>query len=288
MNIAPFTNLNLETLDQAVDLVRVNKLATGSRETAFLRAYPALLAAIRVTDRDADAFLLAATFAYGWLPGRLHIEPQSLDAAVRAFGRARAPEAAFAEADAMAVATCLQSLVAASQVLHFANPAVYPTWDARIEGFRRGQKPTPYHMTQTINYAAYVMDIQGVKRQEGFPGFHFDFCMNYQERLRHLSIPPFPLTDMKVIESAVGGVLLAQGGGYCPASAPGLTPADATLPSSPPSPRYPQVARPHGTDDVFDPPPDPERPAAPTMAAPLDPLATWPQTMPAPGLHLSK
>ncbi len=214
MNIAHFTNLNLETLDQAVDLIRVNKLATGSRETAFLRAYPALLAAIRTTDRDADAFLLAATFAYGWLPGRLRIEPQSLDVAVRAFGRARVPEATFAEADAMAVATCLQSLVAASQVLHFANPAVYPTWDARIEGFRRGQKPTPYHMTQTVNYAAYVMDIQGVKRQEGFPGFHFDFCMNYQERLRHLSIPPFPLTDMKVIESAVGEILLAQGGRF--------------------------------------------------------------------------
>jgi hypothetical protein len=35
--------------------------------------------------------------------------------------------------------------------------------------------------------------------------------MNYQERLRHLSIPPFPLTDMKVIESAVTEILLAQG-----------------------------------------------------------------------------
>lgn len=211
MNATYFTNLRLETLDQAVELVRVNKLADSSREAAYLRAYPALLAAIGATRRDADAFLLAATFAHGWLPGRLHIEPQSLDAAVRAFGRARASEATFAEADVTVVATCLQSLVAASQVLHYANPAVYPTWDARIEGFRRGQKPTPYHMAQPLNYAAYVMDIQGVKRQEGFPGFHFDFCMNYQERLRHLSIPPFPLTDMKVIESAVGEILLAQG-----------------------------------------------------------------------------
>jgi hypothetical protein len=211
MNASSYTNLNLETLDQAVDLIRVNKFATWSREAAFLRAYPALLAAIKATARDADAFLLASTFAYGWLPGRLRIEPQSLDAAVRAFGRARAPEASFVEADASAVANCLQSLIAASQVLHFANPSVYPTWDARIEGFRRGQKPTTYHMAQTVNYAAYVLDIQGVKRQEGFLGFHFDFCMNYQERLRHLSIPPFPLTDMKVIESAVTEILLAQG-----------------------------------------------------------------------------
>lgn len=207
-----FTNLRLETLDQAVDLLRVNKLATDSREVAFLRAYPALLAAIRATDNDADAFLLAATFAHGWLPGRLRMQSRGLEAAVRAFSRARDPQASFTEQDAGAVANCLQSMVAASQVLHYANPAVYPTWDTRIEGFRLGQAPTPYHMAQTVNYAAYVMDIQGVKRQAGFPGFHIDFCMNYQERLRHLAIPAYPLTDMRVIESAVVEILYAQGG----------------------------------------------------------------------------
>jgi len=213
-NTSCFTNLRLETLNQAVDLVRVNQLAEGSREAAFLRAYPALLAAIRATDNDADAFLLAASFAHGWLPGSLRIQSQGLEAAVRAFSRARGLPASFAEQDAAAVADCLQSLVAASLVLHFANPAVYPTWDARIEGFRRGQAPTSYHMAQTVNYAAYVMDIQGVKRQAGFPGFHLDFCMNYQERLRHLAIPAYPLTDMRVIESAVVEILHAQGGRF--------------------------------------------------------------------------
>nr|MBP6734102.1 hypothetical protein [Chromatiaceae bacterium] len=97
-------------------------------------------------------------------------------------------------------------------VLHFANPALYPTWDAHVEGFRRGLTPTPYHMAQTTNYAAYVKDIQGVKREEGFLGFHFDYCVNYQERLRQLAIPPYPLTDMRVVESAVREIILAQGG----------------------------------------------------------------------------
>ena len=49
MRMPDFTHINLATLDQAVDLVRVNKLADGSREAAFLRAYPALLAAIQAT-----------------------------------------------------------------------------------------------------------------------------------------------------------------------------------------------------------------------------------------------
>jgi hypothetical protein len=102
--------------------------------------------------------------------------------------------------------------VAASKVLHFAAPAVYPTWDARIERFRRGQAPTDYHMAQTANYAAYVRDIHDVKQEDGFLGFHLDYCMNYQERLRQLAIPPYPLTDMRVIESAVCEIIIAQGG----------------------------------------------------------------------------
>ena len=210
--IPDFTHINLATLDQAVDLVRVNKLADGSREAAFLRAYPALLAAIQATDRAADAFLLAATFAHGSLPSSLRIEQGWLTAAVQAFDRSRGEQAAFAEEDVIAVAGCLQSLVAASRVLHFASPTLYPTWDAHVEGFRRGLAPTPYHMAQTANYAAYVMDIQGVKREEGFLGFHFDYCVNYQERLRQLAIPPYPLTDMRVVESAVREIILAQGG----------------------------------------------------------------------------
>jgi hypothetical protein len=211
MDNPTFTQITLATLDQAVDLVRVNKFVDGSREATFLRAYPALLAATQATHRAADAFLLAATFAHGWMPGSLRIEQRGLDAAVRAFGLARGERVTFAEEAVDAVANCLQSLVAASKVLHFANPAVYPTWDARVEGFRRGLTPSPYHMAQTAHYAAYVRDIQGVKREEGFLGFHFDYCVNYQERLRRLAIPPYPLTDMRVVESAVREIILAQG-----------------------------------------------------------------------------
>lgn len=212
LRIPNYTHINLATLDQAVDLVRVNKLADGSREAAFLRAYPALLAAIQTTDRVADAFLLAATFAHGSLPSSLRIEQRWLTAAVQAFGQSRSEQGVFSEQDVMAVATCLQSLVAASRVLHFANPTLYPTWDSHVEGFRLGLTPTPYHMAQTSNYAAYVKDIQGVKGEAGFLGFHFDYCVNYQERLRQLAIPPYPLTDMRVVESAVREIILAQGG----------------------------------------------------------------------------
>jgi len=212
LRIPDYTHINLATLDKAVDLVRVNKLTDSSREAAILRAYPALLAAIQATDRTTDAFLLAATFAHGSMPSSLRIEQRWLTAAVQAFGRSRSEQGVFSEQDVVAVASCLHSLVAASKVLHFANPALYPTWDSHVEGFRLGLTPTLFHMAQTSNYAAYVQDIQGVKREAGFLGFHFDYCVNYQERLRQLAIPPYPLTDMRVVESAVREIILAQGG----------------------------------------------------------------------------
>jgi hypothetical protein len=213
MNFQTVTNLNLHNLDQAVDLVRVNKLADGSKESTFLRAYPSLLAAARASNRGVtETFLMTAAFVYGWMPGSLRADPTLLAAAARAFDQARGEDAQFSEKTVSAVAGCLQSLVAATRVLHFANPHLYPTWDRKIEQFRRGLPPSQYHMAQTANYVDYVADVQLLKGEEGFLGFHHDYCMNYQERLRQLAIPPYPLTDMRVVEAAVYEIITAQAG----------------------------------------------------------------------------
>jgi hypothetical protein len=211
MHLQTETNLNLQVLDQAVDLVRINKLADGSEEATYLRTYPSLLVAAKSSERGiAETFLLTAAFVHGWMPGSLQVEPGRLDAATRAFAEARAEDATFSAETVTAVARCLHSLAAASKVLHFANPYLYPTWDSRIEHFRRGAPPSTYHMAQTDNYIAYVEDIQGLKREEGFLGFHHDYCVNYQQRLRQLAIPPYSLTDMRVVEAAIYEIIKAQ------------------------------------------------------------------------------
>ena len=212
MNHFQATNINLSNLDQAVDLVRVNKLTDGSREATFLRTYPALLMAAKAPDRSVtETFLMTAAFAFGWMPGSLRADADRLDAAAQAFDEARAEKAEFSERSVAAIAGCLHSLIAASKVLHFANPYLYPIWDSNIEAFRRGSRPSQYYMAQTENYVSYVGDFQEIKRDEGFLGFHHDYCMNYQERLRQLAIPPYPLTDLRVIESAVCEIISAQG-----------------------------------------------------------------------------
>jgi len=211
MNLHSATNLNLSTLDQAVELVRVNKLADGSKEATYLRTYPSLLTAAKSSERGAvETFLMTAAFVHGWMPSSLDVDPDRLGEAASAFDQARAEGADFSAATVSAVAGCLQSLIAASKVLHFANPFLYPTWDNEIEHFRRGLAPSQYHMNQTNNYVAYVENIRELKREEGFLGFHHDYCMNYQQRLRQLAIPPYPLTDMRVIESAVYEIITAH------------------------------------------------------------------------------
>jgi hypothetical protein len=212
MNNYQGTNINLRNLDRAVELVRVNKLTDGSRAATFLRTYPALLVAAKTSDRAVtETFLMTSAFAFGWMPGSLRVDPDRLDAAAKEFDAARSDGAEFSQATVAAVAGCLHSLVAASKVLHFANPYRYPIWDSSIETFRRNTKPTAYYMAQTENYVAYVKDVQEIKRDEGFLGFHHDYCMNYQERLRQLAITPYPLTDLRVIESAVYEIINAQG-----------------------------------------------------------------------------
>ena len=211
MNLVTANNLNLRILDQAVDLVRVNRFEDHSQEASYLRTYPSALVAAGATDRGlTETFLLTGAYVYGWLPAALRVDAERLDAAAQAFGRARAEGAVFCAATVATVARCLHSLVGAAKVLHFANPHRYPPWDAHIEGFRLGQAPSPYHMAQTESYVAYVEDIEKVKREEGFLGFHHDYCMNYQQRLSQLAIPPYPLTDMRVIESAVYEIIRAQ------------------------------------------------------------------------------
>ena len=133
MNSPTASNINLPTLDQAVDLMRLNKLSEGSREATFLRTYPAVLVSAKSSDRAVtETFLMTAAFVYGWMPGILRVESQRLDAAAKAFDTARAQDAEFSEGDVKAVASCLQSLVAASKVLHFANPYLYPLVIATI------------------------------------------------------------------------------------------------------------------------------------------------------------
>ncbi|MBK1644311.1 hypothetical protein CKO25_06510 [Thiocapsa imhoffii] len=200
--------MNLEHLYTAVELVRADCTRDRHRHATFMRTYPVLLATARAPAPDATAaFLRAASLAYTWVPQRLRLEPGHLSAAVEAFETALAlstdTAAAIAHEGIDAIAACLSSVAGASRVLHLANPGLYPMWDEEIETFRLNEEPTPYHMGQTRHYVDFIEGIRALSGHPLFLTFHHDYCTAYQGRLQRLRIPPYPLTEPRVVESAI-------------------------------------------------------------------------------------
>lgn len=196
--------MNLERLYTAVDLVRSACHRDNPRETTILRTYPVLLAAARAPVKDAaEGFLRAACLAYSWMPQKLRLDQAQLPGAVAAFEAALAEHSVVDERILDPIAASLSSVEGASRVLHLANPGVFPMWDEEIERFRLGEEPTPYHMGQVRHYLAFIEEIRALSAHPLFLTFHHDYCTAYQGRLQRLRIPPYPLTEPRVVESAI-------------------------------------------------------------------------------------
>jgi hypothetical protein len=196
--------MNLERLYSSVDIVRSGCSRDNPREATLLRTYPVLLSAARTpTKSPAEAYLRATCLAYAWMPQRLRLERADLASAVGAFEAAQEEGVIPAEAIVDPIAASLSSVVGAATVLHLANPGVFPIWDETIEHFRLDEEPTPYHMGQARHYIAFVEGIRELAAHPLFLTFHHDYCTAYQARLQRLNIPPYPLTEPRVVESAI-------------------------------------------------------------------------------------
>jgi hypothetical protein len=196
--------MNLEHLYSAVDLVRGDCAHGNPREVTALRTYPVLVATARLPARDAEeAFLRTACLAFAWMPERIRLVAGRLTPAVAAFEGAQA-DVPIADARAIAaLADGLSSLVGATIVLHLANPNAFPIWDEEIERARIGDDPSSYHMSQADHYLAFIDEIRELSSHPLFLTFHHDYCTAYQARLQRWQIRPYPLTEPRVVESAM-------------------------------------------------------------------------------------
>lgn len=195
--------MNIDTLYSAVELVQASGHQSNAREAAFMRTYPILLATARLpAPSPTDAFLRNASLVYAWMTEAVHLDMDALDQAAEAFVAANRERPDIDAALIDPIAACLGSLVGATRVLHLANPAVFPAWSERVERFRVQTEPAVYHMSQTANYLAFVEEVQEVAAHPLFLTFHHEYCTAYQARLQRLKIPAYPLTELRVIESA--------------------------------------------------------------------------------------
>lgn len=197
--------MDFNSLIPAVQRVQTSTPPEGSRAATYLRTYPALLTlASSAAVDDATRFLQLAAVVYGWMPRIVRVDPSHLDRAVTALRQATAAtntnEAALQVA---AVAACLHSVVGASKLLHFANPELFPIWDRNVEGLRRSTVPSQHHMDQVKNYTAYTSEVYAIRKAARFSEFYQAFKQAFENRLGRLRIAPYPLTEVRCVESAM-------------------------------------------------------------------------------------
>ena len=111
------------------DIACVPTPKPGSYEVS----YPEFLKYFRnVASIDRHHLIIAANFAYGWMPTILDFRSEQFDNAVGYLTRAR--ERSDLTVDELAGLAKLinNSMVGASKLLHFVSPARYAIWDSRV------------------------------------------------------------------------------------------------------------------------------------------------------------
>jgi len=185
-----------------------------SPDDSYLRSYPYLVAHVAALGRlDEGAFTAVAHLAYGWMPTVLHLHADAIAAALPCVERARQGEVLSAAEVQQVAAAVNRSVVGASKVLHFVNPARYPIWDRRVYRFYHGTpdgRPADGHFYQVNDAAAYwaYADIcRQVVRLPGFATVHAAVSAQFQPLPGYAGFQVTPLRALEyVMFSAAGAV----------------------------------------------------------------------------------
>ena len=106
------------------------------RDDHYLKAYPHLVRAVReLAPLSEPKIVLLGHAIYGWMPTMIRMG--NLQPALRILEEARTQSRAITLEELTDLAKCFAttkgaSVVAASKVLHFLNPEVYPIWDSKV------------------------------------------------------------------------------------------------------------------------------------------------------------
>jgi hypothetical protein len=144
---------------------------------SYLESYPYLCAHFsgKAVIEPADV-VLGAHMVYGWMPTVLGLNmyagaEASLGEAARLLNAARRRDLGR---DELLVLKGLvnNSIVGASKLLHFVEPARYPIWDSRIFAFVHGKLGHAYQVNSVDAYVSYRRDLLALASHVRFASFH--------------------------------------------------------------------------------------------------------------------
>lgn len=139
--------------------------------SSYIRAYPHILSSLadRATFTERD-FICAAHMVYGWMPTILEIHADkavTVSMGVDILNEAKTQGELSHNQLGRLAQLVNHSVVGASKLLHFVNPAAFPIWDSRIYAFVHGAKAHQYRVNNVAayeNYMELLCDLQKDKR----------------------------------------------------------------------------------------------------------------------------
>jgi hypothetical protein len=139
--------------------------------SSYIQAYPHMLSSLadRATFTERD-FICAAHMVYGWMPTILEIHADkavTVSMGVDILNEAKTQGGLSHNQLGRLAQLVNHSVVGASKLLHFVNPAAFPIWDSRIYAFVHGVKAHQYRVNNVAayeNYMELLCDLQKDKR----------------------------------------------------------------------------------------------------------------------------
>jgi hypothetical protein len=133
-------------------LARDAECVATRRAVSYDVSYPEFLRYFEhATPLNRHHVIIAANFAYGWMPTILKSLSENLENAVAVLNRARDGEL-LQHQDIKVLSDAINgSTVGASKVLHFAAPRVFAIWDSRVASYlgtspERGDRGTAQYL----------------------------------------------------------------------------------------------------------------------------------------------
>jgi hypothetical protein len=142
-----------------------------ARDQSYIRVYQDFLryfeSAQIITPHDV---VIGASFTYSWMPTILDLRVGDVQVVADILTRSKLGPVSAQEVRCVADMVN-NSLVGASKLLHFVNPAAYAIWDSRVSRYFFGSC-WPYQMQDYKRFQKYQEACQSVVRQSAFAQVH--------------------------------------------------------------------------------------------------------------------
>lgn len=196
--------MELNDLFPAIQQIENQPAVNDLRSRTYLATYPSILAIGNVNEQiGVDRLHQLSAMVYGWMPRIVRLDPEHMNATLNALQQAQvANHNDYNNVNIDDIANCLHSVVGASKLLHFVNPAIFPIWDSNIEQFRLGMEPPYNQMSRVDNYLEYVGEVHEIRQENNFCNFYREFSRVLQNRLEVNNIEAYEVSEVRAIESA--------------------------------------------------------------------------------------